>query len=111
MTSVYYASQITMRGINIVLVTKLKRIFLVLIFLSLVSSGTLVLFAWNAQWGLMIGSAIVGLGSGSLFPMGLLWLQGHMELSGKITALFCLATTLGAQLFRSEIYHLHTYNL
>ena len=110
-TSVYYASQITMRGINIVLVTKLKRIFLVLIFLSLVSSGTLVLFAWNAQWGLMIGSVIVGLGSGSLFPMGLLWLQGHMELSGKITALFCLATTLGAQLFRSEIYHLHTYNL
>lgn len=117
-TSFYYGAQVLMRAMNVVLVGKFRRIVLVWFYLTLVTLGAFILFVIPGVNGLALGSIIVGLGSGSLFPMGLLWIQGEMEISSKVTGLFCLGTTLGAQFFRfpegafiSSVPKVHLYLL
>ena len=85
---------------NIFLVLRVRRLHLVVLYLSLVGLGAATLIISPTLWALRIGCVLVGLGGGSLFPIGLLWLQGELEVSGKVASLFCVGTTVGAQLFR-----------
>lgn len=100
MTSFYYAAQVFIRGLNIFLVDRFMHFQLIVFSLGLVAFGTFVLYAAPVYYGALIGSVIVGLGAGSLFPMGLLYIQSKMELSGRVTGLFCLGASIGAQIFR-----------
>lgn len=96
----YYASQVLIRGVNIPLITRVSSFHMLISYLGMVACGTLVALSIPAFWGLQLGSVLIGLGAGSLFPMGLLWIQSRMELSGKATALLCVGTSVGAQIFR-----------
>ena len=91
-----------MRAANILLVTRVSRATLLTLYLCLVSSGAaiLLLLPSHSLASIYSGVALVGLGAGSLFPMGLLWVQGHLEISGRTASLFCIATTMGAQFLR-----------
>lgn len=100
LTSYYYISLVLMRGINIPLVAKFQSIHILMFDLGIVFLGSICVAILPTFWGLQMGTVLIGLGVGSLFPMGLVWLQSKMELSGKVTALLCVATTLGAQLLR-----------
>lgn len=100
LTSVYYASQVFVRFINIFLVLKIRRLHLVIFYLGLVGVGAATLIVSPTVWALRIGCVLVGLGGGSLFPIGLLWLQGELEVSSQVASLFCVGTTIGAQVFR-----------
>ena len=95
-------SQVLMRAANIFLVTRVSRSSLVTLYLCLVSAGAavLVLVPSHSPASIYAGVCLVGLGAGSLFPMGLLWVQGHLEISGRTASVFCIATTLGAQFLR-----------
>lgn len=99
-TSFYYASQVVMRAFNIFLVSRISIFTLLNVYFLLISIGAIFLVLFPTFWALQLGSVLVGLGAGSLFPMGLLWVQGHMELSSRVASLFCMATTVGAQLLR-----------
>ena len=89
------------RFVNIFLILRIRRLRLVAFYLCLVGAGAATLLVAPASlWALKIGCVLVGLGAGSLFPIALLWLQGELEVSGKVASLFCVGTTVGAQLFR-----------
>ncbi|XP_059096043.1 sodium-dependent glucose transporter 1B-like isoform X1 [Tigriopus californicus] len=100
LTSIYYGSLVLMRGVNIPLVAKFQSFHILLFDLASVFIGSICVATLSTFWGLQIGTVLIGLGVGSLFPMGLVWMRSKMELSGKVTALLCVATTLGAQLLR-----------
>ena len=100
LTSFYYAAQVFVRGLNIFLVDRFMHFQIVVFSLGLVATGAFVLFAAPVYYGTAVGTVIVGLGTGSLFPMGLLYIQSKMRLSGKFTGLICLGASVGSQVFR-----------
>lgn len=64
-----------------------------------IGSIELVLLGNASLVALEVGSALVGLGTASLFATGLLWIEEYLVISNRIGAAFSIAASLGCDVF------------
>lgn len=73
---------------------------MVIINLAILGVGSVLFLVATDTMGLLALYAVVvlvGVGISTLFSSGIIWLHKHVEVNSKITSLFLISTSIGAQ--------------
>jgi len=102
-TGIFFTSSAAARALAIPLVTFVPAGALIVSNLMCLIAGC----AWLSSGGLaegevsfVYGVVLVGVGVSTLFSSGLLWLRNTCAVSARMTSLFLIATSVGAQCFK-----------
>ncbi len=113
-TTAYFISSALARMVSALFVSRLRSpAILVALDLLVLICGSVWMYhtvspyndaAMDPHTSLLIGCVLVGVGVSTLFSSGILWLIRQVgSLSGAVTSLFLVSTSMGAQLFKIPV--------
>jgi hypothetical protein len=104
-TAIFFACSALMKFSSIALLKLLKPIQLLIfnMVILMISSILLITKGEDDLIAFQVGTALAGIGISTLFSTGVVWAQTQVSIGSKITAIFLIATSIGAQCFKIPV--------
>ena len=96
---IFYASQVLAQAANCAALKLTQKAFVISSSLASILAGTFAMTCFTHHCAFVVGTVLIGLGTGSLFPSVLFWVERQVPVTGQVLAMLYLASRVGEAIF------------